>query len=83
MIFSGATAVSNLFKGKSAFTDVSTMDIGQTILAIIIFFILLIFIMWIGAYIFNHSLVKVFPSVNKISVGNFLGLYIVIHILFC
>ena len=78
-----AKVASNALSGKAAFTDVSQMDVGQTLLAIVIFLILLTFIMWVGAYIFNHSLVKVFPSVNKISVGNFLGLYIVIHILFC
>ena len=78
-----STYVSNLMFGKATFTDVSHMDAGQFILSIIIFIIILTFIMWVGAYIFNHSLVKVFPSVNKISVGNFLGLYIVLHILFC
>ena len=77
------TAISNARVGKAPFADVSQMDVGQTLVAIVIFLILLTFIMWVGAYIFNHSLVKVFPCVNKITVGNFLGLYIVLHILFC
>lgn len=87
---SGVTgAITNLIAGtsksmtSSSFTDVSNMDISQTFIFLIIFMILLTFIMWIGAYIFNHSLVKVFPTVKKVSVGDFLGLYIVIHILFC
>jgi len=78
-----STQLSTLATGKSAFTDVSNMSIVQFFISIIIFLIILTFIMWVGAFIFNHSLVKVFPSVNKISVGNFLGLYIVLHILFC
>ena len=78
-----STYISNLLSGKDAFTDVKQMSGGEMFLALVIFIILLTFIMWLGAYIFNHSVVKVFPSVNKISVGNFLGLYIVLHILFC
>lgn len=78
-----STYMSNLLYGKDTFTDVKQMDGVQIFIALVIFIILLTFIMWLGAFIFNHSLVKVFPSVNKISVVNFLGLYIVIHILFC
>lgn len=81
---SAKSVVSTLMgTGTSHFKDVSSMDAGQTLLFLVIFVILFVFIMWVGAYIFNHSLVKVFPSVKKISVGDFLGLYIVLHILFC
>jgi hypothetical protein len=73
----------NSIGGKAPFTDVSQMNVGQTFIFLIIFLIVLIFIMWVGAYIFNHSLVKIFPSVNKASLSDFIGLYIVVHILFC
>lgn len=79
-----STALTNLLSGKSEkFTDVNNMSFGQALLVLIIFLLLLILIMWIGTCIFNKSVVKVFPSVNKISLVNFIGLYIVIHILVC
>ena len=80
---SAASVVNTILGNKASFKDVSSMDAGQTLLFLVIFVILFVFIMWVGAFIFNHSLVKVFPSVKKISVGDFLGLYIVLHILFC
>ena len=46
--------------------------------------ILLIFLtMWIGAFIFNTSVIKIFPSTKKVTVVEFFGLYIVTHLLFC
>ena len=86
MGFSIASIVSNIVAGKqiSSFTDVSDLNFFQMLLSVIIFIILLTFVMWVGAYIFNHSVVKVMPSIlKKISVLDFLGLYIVTHILFC
>lgn len=78
--------ITNKLYGKqiSSFTDVSTLNSFQILLSVIIFIILLTFIMCIGAYIFNNSVVKIMPSImKKISVVDFLGLYIVTHILFC
>lgn len=86
MGFSIGSIVSSIVAGKqiSSFTDVSDLNFFQMLLSVIIFIILLTFVMWVGAYIFNHSVVKVMPSIlKKISVLDFLGLYIVTHILFC
>ena len=59
------------------------MDPGQQVLYIIILILLTLLTMWAGAYIFNQSVVNIFPSVKKVSVLDFFGLYIVLHLLFC
>jgi hypothetical protein len=63
--------------------NVSDMSAGQFIIFMIVFIALLYLIMWVGAFVFNTSVVKVIPGVKKVSVVDFLGLYIVIHLLFC
>ena len=86
MGFSIGSIVSSIVAGKqiSSFTDVADLNFFQMLLSVIIFIILLTFVMWVGAYIFNNSVVKTMPSImKKISVVDFLGLYIVTHILFC
>ena len=39
--------------------------------------------MYLGGLVFNMSVVKIFPSVKKVSTLDFFGLYIVLHMLFC
>ena len=74
---------------SSPFTDVSELNYSQVLsivmlLTLIIYIILITLYMMIGTYVFNHSVINVMPSIlKKISVLDFLGLYIVIHILFC
>ena len=74
---------------SSSFTDVSELTFTQVLpfvmlLTLIIYIILITLYMMIGTYVFNHSVINVMPSIiKKISVLDFLGLYIVIHILFC
>ena len=59
------------------------MTTGQIIIYFFILFVLLYFIMFIGSLVFNMSIVKIFPSVKKVSTIDFFGLYIVSHLLFC
>ena len=40
-------------------------------------------IMLLGTFVFNTSVVKIFPSVKKVSILDFFGLYIVLHLLLC
>jgi hypothetical protein len=71
---------------KSTFTNsasIENMNASQTIL----FFIMLIFLiyltMWLGTFVFNTSVIKIFPSIKKVTTLDFFGLYIVLHLLFC
>ena len=82
-----ATTITNATT-KSPFTNqgsenLENMTTGQLILFFFILTLLLYFIMLIGAIIFNISVVKIFPSIKKVSTIDFLGLYIVTHLLFC
>ena len=73
---------------KSPFTNQGTenlqdMSSGQYLIYFLILILLLYFIMFIGALVFNISIVKIFPSVKKVSTLDFFGIYIVIHLLVC
>jgi hypothetical protein len=70
---------------KSGFTTnkIQDMNSGQQLLFIFVLFILIYFTMYIGAMIFNISVVKIFPSVKTVSTMDFFGLYIVLHLLLC
>ena len=73
---------------KAPFTNqgsenLENMSTGQLILFFFILTILLYIIMYLGAIIFNISVVKIFSSVKKVSTLDFFGLYIVTHLLFC
>ena len=70
-------------QGIHLMPDMPGMDPGQQVLYIIILILLTLLTMWAGAYIFNQSVVNIFPSVKKVSVLDFFGLYIVLHLLFC
>ena len=71
---------------KSAFTNqdaIQDMSIGQYILFFIILLLLIILVNFIGATLFNMSVVKIMPSVKPIDTLHFFILNIVLHILFC
>ena len=70
---------------KSNFTNynMQEMDGNQLLLFLFILLILIYLTMFLGGMIFNLSIVKVFPSVKRVSTLDFFGLYVVLHILFC
>jgi len=69
----------------SKFMNQNTNEIttGQSVVFFVILMFIIYFTMLIGAFVFNTSIVKIFPSVKKVSVIDFFGLYIVLHLLFC
>jgi hypothetical protein len=69
--------------GMVGINSMDKMSTGQYILFLLILFFLLYLTMWIGAFVFNTSVVKIFPSTKKVTALDFFGLYIVIHLLFC
>ena len=81
-----ATTVTN-GTTKTPFSNqsVEEMNSGQFLMFCFILFILTYFIMFIGAMLFNMSIVKfkMFPTLKEISTIDFLYLYIVTHLLFC
>jgi hypothetical protein len=71
---------------KAPFTNYQNMEDmngGQQLLFIFVLFVLIYFTMFLGAIIFNMSVVKIFPSVKQVTTMDFFGLYIVLHLLFC
>ena len=80
-----ATYLTHTLKGVP-FTNrgmVVDMDPGEQILFFIILMFIIYLTMWFGSYVYNNSVTKLSPDLSKISTYDFLGLYIVIHILFC
>ena len=86
-IQSMANSISNTLSGKSAFTNnndtLDNMTFGQQLVYFFVLFVIIYFVMFIGSVIFNDSVVKIFPGVKKVNTTEFLGLYIVLHMLFC
>ena len=82
-----ANSITNTLSGKSAFTNktatLEEMSFGQQLIYFFFLFIIIYFVMFIGSVIFNDSVVKIFPGVKKVNTTEFLGLYIVLHMLFC
>jgi hypothetical protein len=85
--FTNATAylTKALTGNKAGFTNntIEDMNSGEQLLFIFVLFTLIYFSMYLGGLVFNMSVVKIFPSVKKVSTLDFFGLYIVIHMLFC
>ena len=84
-ILDGLTFISNqasAYMSPSHFTNKGANN-EQGFLFFIILICLLLLTMWLGASVFNTSVVKTFPSVKKVSTLDFFGLYVVIHLLFC
>jgi hypothetical protein len=79
---SKANSIISLSKFSNKNT-IDNMDTEQGILFFIILILLIYFTMWLGALIFNMSVIKICPSIKKVTTLDFLGLYIVIKILFC
>ena len=86
-IHSMANGISNTLSGKSAFTNnnatLEEMSFGQQLIYFFVLFMIIYFVMFIGSVIFNDSVAKIFPGVKKVNTTDFLGLYIVLHMLFC
>jgi hypothetical protein len=59
------------------------MSLGQTFFSFIILGLVVYLTMCLGSFVFNTSVVKIFPSVKKTSILDFFGLYIVLHLLMC
>jgi hypothetical protein len=70
-------------QGMQGNQDIQDMNFGQFVLFCLIFFTLLYITMYLGAIIFNISIVKIFPSVKRVSTVDFFALYVILHILFC
>jgi hypothetical protein len=75
---------------KSTFTNQNSqatimedMTSGQYILFLVILLLLIIVVNYIGALLFNMSVVKIMPSVKPIDTLHFFILNIVLHMLFC
>jgi hypothetical protein len=77
--------LTNSLTNKSPFSNqsIEEMNGGQQLLFIFVLFVLIYFTMYLGAMIFNMSVVKIFPSVKQVSTMDFFGLYVVLHLLFC
>ena len=71
------------FRNNTSIDDINNMNTGQVIIYFMILIFLIYLTMWIGTFIFNTSVVKIFPSIKKINTLDFFGLYIVLHLLFC
>ena len=72
------------FTNKNALgTTVQDMTPVQYILFFIILILLILLVNYIGAILFNMSVVKVMPSVKPIDTLHFFVLNIVLHMLFC
>jgi len=77
---------SNIVGSKSPFTNqdnVQKMTPVQYILFIIILLLLIALMNFIGAALFNMSVVKIIPSIKTIDTLHFFVLNIVLHMLFC
>jgi hypothetical protein len=71
--------------GVSNFANVNSEDmtIGQWIIFLITFLVLLFIMMFLGSIVFNMTIPKIIPSIRKVSTSEFFGLYVILHILFC
>jgi hypothetical protein len=64
-------------------TAMARMTRGELLTFIIVFILSVWILMFLGAWIFNSSIPKIFPAVNrKITMLEFFGLYLVCRILF-
>ena len=64
------------------FNNPNNMSMKQILVFFLVFTILLSIILALGTYFFNQTIPHIFPSMRKITFSNFIGLYIVTHILF-
>ena len=81
-----ANLASSMVVSKSPFTNqnnIQDMTPGQYVLFIIILLLLILLINYIGAVLFNMSVVKIMPSIKPIDTLHFFILNIVLHMLFC
>ena len=81
-----ANLASSMVVSKSPFTNqnnIQDMTPGQYVLFIIILLLLILLLNYIGAVLFNMSVVKIMPSIKPIDTLHFFILNIVLHMLFC
>ena len=89
MVLSGisslVTSIQKMLPNKAPFMNhgIIEMDNTQWIMFYLIFILLLYLTILIGTFIFNTSVTNIFPSVKKITMTDFFGLYIITHLLFC
>ena len=78
--------VSKMIVGsKIPFTNQGEKEMtgGQALIYLVIMILLIILINYIGAVLFNMSVVKIMPSIKTIDTFHFFVLNIVLHMLFC
>ena len=83
-----SSLIAQLPSGKSNFNNVSNYDMndmsfGQWCIFTIVFLTLLFILMFLGTMIFNLTIPKIVPSIQKVKTIDFFGLYVILHILFC
>ena len=72
-----------LTNGSFTNQNPNEITLGQSLFFYTILILVIYLTMWLGSFVFNTSFVKIFPSVKKVSILDFLGLYILSHLLFC
>ena len=84
---SSIVGVKSSFTNKSVQNSVTStlqdMTPGQYVLFFVILLLLILLVNFIGAALFNISVVKIMPSVKPIDTLHFLALSLVLHMLFC
>ena len=75
--------VKSSFSNQTNQVNLENMTPGQYILFIIILLLLIALVNFIGATLFNMSVVKIMPSIKSIDTLHFFILNIVLHMLFC
>lgn len=84
-LISAAKGVRQGFENVPSITqmpDIASMSTGQVVTFVLVFLLSIWILMGLGAWVFNTTIPKIIPSIGKITVMQFFGLYIVTHILF-
>ena len=68
---------------RENFDDVTNASASTVLLLLINLTIAIVIVCWVGQWLFNSVLVNVIPSVNRVTFLQFLGLYVLTHLLFC
>jgi hypothetical protein len=82
VLMSLVSKIANIITREN-FDDITPVSSGGMITLIIIFCIASLITCWIGQWLYNHVLVKTITIFKPITFPQFIGLYIVTHILFC
>ena len=60
----------------------NNMSMKQILVFFLVFTIAIGILLALGTYFFNQTIPRIFPSMKRITFSDFIGLYIVVHILF-